>query len=1158
MSINKKLSPFQKSLIETFGGESPQHTPKKLSLTFSDPKFAGTVSSSTTSLTKDDLKAHQKAVADENPLVKSVLNVLNGEESSIERLAFETQPATTNLYGGLFRRKMRLLPDELLKRISIQDELVSAIANTRSNQHAAFGRPQPDRFSTGFRIEPEPGYTTDLTSDQKKKLQDRIAEAEKTLLSCGETRGWSDDDAMGFGQFLFISARNAIIFGRTATEMIYAETSKGRQFHSFRPIDAGTIFKAAPYKEAGDAVRREALRTLSSLKNKKLVPERYVADEYSWVQVIEGRPQQAFTSEECIVHNFYPNSDVELDGYPLTPLDTVITSVTTHINIGNWNKLYFQNGRASHGMIVVKSDDVDENVIGYVRQQFQASINGVGNCLSGDMSIWTPEGSSTIKDILKDKETKMTKVWTGTEWCDAMVYKTNEQKTLCTTKLGNGITIESSPDHRFRVIGSEGIPVWKKQSELSLGDFVAVNKNNASSDSAVPQINGVALNEDLMEVLGWMTGDGYVSDRSISLYYHQDKERDIWSKHAKTLLSFGAKATQKERTVDEEEKLQLMESHGFKTVASNRIWTQVNDSDFVSKILNLGFTVSRKESGGKSIPDFIFSLPENLKCAFLKGFFSADGNNSCGIYPAITIANKNVREKTRLLLLSIGIRTRLSEGVTKSSFSGKSRVKVNGKSFLKIKDSSLFFEKIGFIQEHKQPRGKIGTNKSWGTISSIANSTVLRYLREVKSKTKIPSEPGVGGKGTLTSALSKSQHLDINAVLRGEDGCSLPRLINYMSLAGIEIPDWMSDFNYEPVVETQTGDTKVQMYDVSVYNKKHECSGLECKHVQHSLMVSGVLLSNSFRTPIFGCGVDDEIGWYPMDNHGRDMEFQYLSDTVARTILSAFQMSPEELPGWSHLSRGTNAQGLGESNNEWRLIASRDVGLRPLLANMQNFLNARILPALAPDLAKFCSIKFVGLEADTAEKESTRLQQDQAVHMTVDEVLEKVEKDPIGKRWGGRFLLNPAWQQIVDKYFLVGDILEHFFGIEGASKDPRFQYVNNPLWMNYQQMVMQQQQMEQQQQAEQQAQQQQAQQQQAQQQPQGQPQQGQTELSSAIDQLGATLGKSEKYLPQRTKKILDHQDNVISNVLNSLEKDSDELQKEILALAGIHLPNKFK
>jgi hypothetical protein len=679
------LSSFQQELLKAMTG-SPGASKKSpgIRMMMTDPFMVGAQGG----ITKDEAKEHDKNIGEINPLVKSVLNVLNGPGDSIERLAFESNPSMPNTYQSLWKRKLRLLPDDLLKRIAIQDDLVAAIVNTRSAQVAAFGRPQPDRFSTGFRIEPEPGHTEKLDADQKEKLQDRIAKLEAKLLTCGNTEGWNDQESLGFGQFLFMSARNAVIVGRMATEMIWVGADQhDRKFHSFRPIDAGTIYRAAPYKHSADVVRTSALRMLETLKNKKLTPEKYIADEYSWVQVIDYRPVQAFTAEECLVHNFYPTTDVELDGYPITPLDTVITAVTTHLNINTHNKLYFQAGRASRGMLVIKSDDADETAVAFVRQQFNASINSVGN---------------------------------------------------------------------------------------------------------------------------------------------------------------------------------------------------------------------------------------------------------------------------------------------------------------------------------------------------------------------------------------------------------------------------------------------------------------------------------AWRMPVFGVGSEEDISWVPIDNSSRDMEFQYLSDTNARVILSAFQMSPEELPGYAHLSRGTNSQALSESNTEYKLTAARDVGIRPLLSQFQNFVNARLLPLLDEELSQFCSFKFVGLDAETAEKESVRLQQDMAVHMVMDEVLEKVEKNPLGMRWGGRYPLNPQWQQAIAPFLTVGEQLEHFFGVENASKNPELQYYRDPMWFQWKAFQQQEQQMQMQQQA--QEQQAQAQQQQGQQ----QQQEGQGELDGASNQLAGALQKGEINLTQGKKKLLVHQNKVVSSVMAGLQHDADQALKEILEAADSLLPDKLK
>jgi hypothetical protein len=238
-------------------------------------------------------------------------------------------------------------------------------------------------------------------------------------------------------------------------------------------------------------------------------------------------------------------------------------------------------------------------------------------------------------------------------------------------------------------------------------------------------------------------------------------------------------------------------------------------------------------------------------------------------------------------------------------------------------------------------------------------------------------------------------------------------------------------------------------------------------------------VSNSWRMPVLRLGAEDDFKYESIDISGRDAEFQYLMDSNARVILSAFQMSPEELPGYSHLSRGTNTQALSESSNEYKLIAARDVGLRPLLLDIQDFFNSHILPLFFSDLAKTHQLEFIGLEKTDPEKEATRLTQDMQIHMTYDDILEKVEKDKLGIELGGEFPLNPQYQAVLDKYFTVGYILENFFGKKGAASDPRYNYVRDPFWLQYQQIVlqkvqmsMQQQMMQQQQMAQMQAQQQ--------------------------------------------------------------------------------------
>ena len=314
-------------------------------------------------------------------LSSRILNILNGGDNQIARLAFETDPTQVNNFAGVYHAKLRLVPDSVLKRIAIQDSLVASIVRARQTHLTVFGRPRPDRFSKGFIIKPNTGTLDKLDAEGKEKFAKQVDRAIKLVATCGHTEGVATEHQKTFAEYLGLSARSAVVCGRLATEIVHVqdESSGEKRFSHFVCTDAGTIYRATTDKTGQDSIRKEAYHLLCKLMGEKLTPEKWNNNEYAWVQVIDGTPKQVFTKEEMKVYNFYPVPDVELDGYPVTPIDTVITAITTHINITTHNKLYFQSGRATRGMLILKSDDASPQMIHQIKQQFNASINSSAN-----------------------------------------------------------------------------------------------------------------------------------------------------------------------------------------------------------------------------------------------------------------------------------------------------------------------------------------------------------------------------------------------------------------------------------------------------------------------------------------------------------------------------------------------------------------------------------------------------------------------------------------------------------------------------------------------------------------------------------------------------------------------------------------------------------
>lgn len=208
-------------------------------------------------------------------------------------------------------------------------------------------------------------------------------------------------------------------------------------------------------------------------------------------------------------------------------------------------------------------------------------------------------------------------------------------------------------------------------------------------------------------------------------------------------------------------------------------------------------------------------------------------------------------------------------------------------------------------------------------------------------------------------------------------------------------------------------------------------------------------VSNSFRMPVFAVPEDADITWAPFDSANKDMEFQYLSDNTARAIMGVFSITPEELPGYGHLSKPTTNQGLSESNNSYQLQVGRTAGLIPLVMQIEAGLND-ILKIMDPVVHEYCVFKFAGLDEEDPQKESSRLQQESNLHLTTNEMMRVVGKNPLPI--GGNFLLNPQFNNLL-KQQLPQNIINYVFtGEKSFLTDPSQFYVADGFWMQYMSM----------------------------------------------------------------------------------------------------------
>lgn len=300
-----------------------------------------------------------------------------GKRNTPPRLAFTEDPAKKFSSGGIFEQKVDLLEDGTIKKIRIRNHLVASILEARGNVLYMLSIPRTSRYDVGSEIKIKPEIEKYIPHDKMPLIQARIDNFRNILQNCGHKGNMKMSKWMDFPTYMKLITKNGIAFGRHATEIVRDEYGN---FSYFRPVDVATIMRSNVKNNEAQGIRQRATHDLEQMEGVRLNSEQKKdISNVDWVQVIDGIPKQVFSEKDMLVYTLYPSTDIENKGYPLTPIDTVINAITAHMNIEQYNNLYFQNGRASKGFLVIKSSDIDQNTLELIKQTYYASIDNVNN-----------------------------------------------------------------------------------------------------------------------------------------------------------------------------------------------------------------------------------------------------------------------------------------------------------------------------------------------------------------------------------------------------------------------------------------------------------------------------------------------------------------------------------------------------------------------------------------------------------------------------------------------------------------------------------------------------------------------------------------------------------------------------------------------------------
>jgi hypothetical protein len=166
-------------------------------------------------------------------------------------------------------------------------------------------------------------------------------------------------------------------------------------------------------------------------------------------------------------------------------------------------------------------------------------------------------------------------------------------------------------------------------------------------------------------------------------------------------------------------------------------------------------------------------------------------------------------------------------------------------------------------------------------------------------------------------------------------------------------------------------------------------------------MLSGA--NQAKRTPILQLDPEsnEEVSSVNMSSSAEEMGYSTWMGYLTKIACAIYQIDPAEL-GFVFGSEGVSSA-ISQGGPEQRILASRDRGLRPLLRQVQGWINRWIIHEIDPDL----SLRFVGLDSEDADSKLQADMQKVQHYMTINEVRALNGLEPLEK--GGDIVLNQTY-----------------------------------------------------------------------------------------------------------------------------------------------------
>jgi len=913
-----------------------------------------------------------------------------------------------------YKERPMMLTYEVLRAMAERNPIIAAIIQTRANQVASFSTPPKTDYDIGYRISLRDDEAKPSKADEK-----RVKEIETMIENTGLEDMFMAEERDNFDSYLRKITRDTLTYDQMAFEVI---NGRAKNPIGFLAIDAATIRLASTAKYFKDIKQMKGFQPPALMQPPPLTlemgskqKEEVKPEDIRYVQILDGKVVTTYTEQELGFGIRNARTNIKQNGYGVSELEILVNTVTAHLWAEEYNRRFF--------------------------------------CVSLiNSSIYTNNGIFYLKDLIG----KNFKIWNGNEYVRARAFETGVRP-LVRTKLWNGIELRTSPEHRFLAIPKDtqsGEPEWKEQKNLQLDDFVLVDhrnhdfsmnyyllktdehylnrkkektyktytvrkswKDNPNTDQWSPSKEMID-DPEFWEMIGFALGDGYWGETWMGIYPNPTREKDILEKFKKVC----------ERYSDVEGRVVLNNPASVRKSDGEKGYPalQITNEGFMCWLYDIGFQLSTNRKKNRRIPSIFFQLPSWIRCALLRGLFSADGTNQgykqAGT-PAFGSSDPGFRQDALKCLWSVGVA---------SNEQGKGWRE--GSGAILVQDIEAFATRIGFLQtqensiKSKSNLVRSHSKNRWDQLHPVLSKVLAQKIKE---KSRYSGEPKINQYGSKVDInLTKRDRWMLTSAVVGNTKFSRPRAIELMDKLGIDVPDWLRNFVQVPIdVLDKEPIAYEPMGDVEVFDDKHIflCNGVAVHNSQGSApkgiisfegnvpaeqlnafrrqwhaQVMGVF--NSWKTPVVSAPAKLQYTNLQMSN--RQMEFSNWIDYLIKIACAVYLIDPAEIGFDMRGGAQTSQPPVFESHQDARLKMSKDRGLRPLLKFLQSQMNKNVVFRL--DNSRF-EFEFVGLDTKTEEQLQEMHLKEVQNFKTIDEVRVEYDLKPLGKDRAGDVIMNPAY-----------------------------------------------------------------------------------------------------------------------------------------------------